>query len=76
MSAFALIFRLDQSKTKFRASQFPFGISEDYRQDAPPLEIVVHTVGWTPTTVAVPAIGTLKDLGYYIDFFLEKIGLI
>ena len=23
--------------------------------------------GWTPTTVAVPAIGTLKDLGYYID---------
>jgi hypothetical protein len=28
---------------------------------------VVHTVGWTPTTVAVPAIGTFKDLGYYID---------
>jgi hypothetical protein len=35
--------------------------------DAPPLEIVVHSVGWAPTPVAVHAIGTLKDLGYYID---------
>ena len=61
MSAFALIFGLDQSKTKFRAFQFPFGIPEDYRLDALPLEIVVHSVGWTPTTVAVHAIGTLKE---------------
>jgi hypothetical protein len=67
VSAFALIFGLDQSKTKFRAFQFPFGIPEEYGLDAPPLEIVVHSVGWTPTKVAVPALGTLKDLGYYID---------
>ena len=72
MSAFALIFGLNQLKTKFKAFQFLFGIPEDYRQDAPPLEIVVHTVGWTPTTVAVPAIGTLKDLGYYIDTDLGR----
>ena len=65
--AFGLIFGMDQSKSKFRAFQFLFVIPENYRQDAPPLEIVVHTVGWTPTTVAVPAIGALKYLGYYID---------
>jgi hypothetical protein len=70
VTVLALIFGLDQSKAKFHALQFPFGVPEDHR-------LAVGDNGthrWTPTQVAVPAIGTHKDLGYYNKTYLSGEG--
>ena len=68
VSAFALVFGLDQSRTKFRAFRFPFDIPMDQRNQIPPtMEVVVHKKGWQTETVRVQHLGTLKDLGYYLD---------
>jgi len=67
VSAFALVFGLDQSRTKFRAFRFPFDIPMDQRDQIPPMEVVVHKKGWQTETVRVQHLGALKDLGYYLD---------
>jgi hypothetical protein len=67
VSAFALVFGLDQSKTKFRAFRFPFDIPEEHRANLPTLDVMVHKAGWQADIVKVQPIGTLKDLGYYLD---------
>jgi hypothetical protein len=64
VSAFALVFGLDQSKAKFRAFHFPFGTPEEHRQSLDQLSILTHTAGWTAATVTIQNLGTLKDLGY------------
>ena len=67
MSAFALVFGLDQSKTKFRAFRFSFDVPMDQRDQIIPMEVEVHKKGWQTDTVSVQHLGTLKDLGYYLD---------
>ena len=67
VSAFALVFELDQSKTKFRAFRFPFDVPMDQRDPIIPMEVEVHKKGWQTDTVSVQHLGTLKDLGYYLD---------
>ena len=67
VSAFALVFGLDQSKTKFHAFRFPFDVPPDQRDQIIPMEVEVHKKGWQTDTVSVQHLGTLKDLGYYLD---------
>ena len=67
MSAFALVFGLDQSKTKFRTFRFPFDVPPNQRDQIIPMEVEVHKKGWQTDTVSVQHLGTLKDLGYYLD---------
>ena len=67
VSAFALVFGLDQSKTKFLAFRFPFDMPMDQRDQILPLEVEVHKKGWQTDTISVQHLGTLKDLGYYLD---------
>ena len=67
VSAFALVFGLDQSKTKFRAFRFPFDVPEDQRDQLPAMNVQVHKQGWQTDSVLIQSIGTLKDLGYYLD---------
>jgi hypothetical protein len=66
-SAFALVFGLDQSKTKFCAFRFPFDKSIDQRDQLLPMEVEVHKKDWQTDTVSVQHLGTMKDLGYYLD---------
>ena len=61
------MFGLDQSKTKFRAFRFPFDIPEEHRANLSSMDIMVHKTGWQADIVKVQPIGTLKDLGYYLD---------
>ena len=63
MSAVALVFGLDQSKTKFRAFRFPFDVPMDKRDQILPMEVEVHKKGLQTDTVSVQHLGTLKDLG-------------
>ena len=67
VSAFALVFGLDQSKTKFRAFRFPFDVPMD---QIIRMEVEVHKKGWQTDTVSVQHLDTLKDLGYYLDMDL------
>ena len=62
VSAFALVFGLDQSKTKFRAVRFSFDVPIDQREQITSMEVVVHKKGWQTDTVRVQHLGTLKDL--------------
>jgi hypothetical protein len=67
VSAFALVFGLDQSKAKFRAFRFPFDTPDEHKANLPMIDILVHKKGWQVDTVHVQSIGTLKDLGYHLD---------
>jgi hypothetical protein len=67
VSAFALVFRLDQSKTKFRIFCLPFDIPDEHRANSPTMNIQVHKQGWQADTVQLQPIGTLKDLGVNLN---------
>jgi hypothetical protein len=45
VSAFTLVFRLDQTKTKFCAFRFPFDVPMDQRDQLIPMEVEVHKKG-------------------------------
>ena len=45
VSAFALVFGLDQSKAKFWAFHFPFGTPDEHRNSLDQLSILTHTAG-------------------------------
>jgi hypothetical protein len=44
----------------------------DQRDRISPIEVVVHKEGWQTETVRVQHLGTLKDLGYYLDTDLGR----
>jgi hypothetical protein len=67
VSAFELVFGLDQSKMKFRAFRFPFDVPMNQRDRIPSIEMAVHKKGWHTETVRVKHLDTLKDLGCYLD---------
>jgi hypothetical protein len=67
VSAFALVFGLIQSETKFCAFRFPFDIPVDQRDHLLPMKVEVHNKGWQMDTISIQHTGTLKDLGYYLD---------
>ena len=67
VSAFALVFSLDQSKTKFRAFRFQFDVPEDLRDQLPAINVQVYKQGRKMDSVLIQSIGTLKDLGYHLD---------
>jgi hypothetical protein len=67
VSAFALVFELDQSKAKIWAFYFPFVTPKVHRNFLDQLSILTHTAGWAAAPVMMQNLGTLKNLGYYID---------
>lgn len=64
VSAFCIIFQLELNTSKFRA----FGINWNNPANwSTQNTIVIHTLGWQPTTVPLDTDGSIKHLGYQHD---------
>ena len=64
VSGFAVVFELDQSKTKFRAFRTPFDTPEEHRAHLPTMGILVQKKGWQADAVRVQPIGSLTRMAY------------
>ena len=70
VSAFALVFGLDQSQLKFRAYHFPFSTPGRDPSRLHQMAIQVHGPNWVPTQCPIRAVGSLKDLDFHIGMDL------
>ena len=63
VSAFAIVFGMEVRSDKLRAFHYSFG---KFKENCPS-DLIIHTLGWVPTSVPIATQGDLKFLGVSHD---------